>query len=244
MFNKLSIKIITIILLIIVFFIFIKNKITEKIKLLGVNSSNKEIVEIDKNIKIPYIDEPIIIMWNGSISAIPRGWALCDGTTKNNIQTPDLRGRFIVGATTSRQYSSNIVNPTTNSTINYVDSNYTKIHYNTHDKGGLDFPALKEDQMPKHNHNAISHSSKPSTHLANSSDGGNLWQYINTPENIRGGINSNNTTTYSVATSLDSNSKLVIDDHNFNKSTLYKQTKPFDNRPPYYALAYIMYVGT
>jgi len=35
-----------------------------------------------------------IIMWSGLISAIPTGWALCDG----NNATPDLRDRFIVGA--------------------------------------------------------------------------------------------------------------------------------------------------
>lgn len=35
-----------------------------------------------------------IILWNGYISNVPDGFALCDGT--NN--TPDLRNRFIVGA--------------------------------------------------------------------------------------------------------------------------------------------------
>lgn len=35
-----------------------------------------------------------IIMWGGNITDIPKGWALCDG----NNGTPDLRGRFIVGA--------------------------------------------------------------------------------------------------------------------------------------------------
>lgn len=34
-----------------------------------------------------------IVMWSGATTAIPNGWALCDGTNK----TPDLRGRFIVG---------------------------------------------------------------------------------------------------------------------------------------------------
>ena len=34
-----------------------------------------------------------IIMWSGSVSNIPFGWALCDGTNG----TPDLRGRFILG---------------------------------------------------------------------------------------------------------------------------------------------------
>jgi len=36
----------------------------------------------------------IIVMWSGSIGAVPGGWALCDGTGG----TPDLRNRFIVGA--------------------------------------------------------------------------------------------------------------------------------------------------
>lgn len=36
----------------------------------------------------------VIMMWSGSIEAIPAGFALCDGTNG----TPDLRNRFIVGA--------------------------------------------------------------------------------------------------------------------------------------------------
>ena len=39
-----------------------------------------------------------IIMWSGAISDIPDKWHLCDGTIVNDIQTPDLRGRFLVGA--------------------------------------------------------------------------------------------------------------------------------------------------
>jgi microcystin-dependent protein len=35
-----------------------------------------------------------IIMWSGAVSAIPVGWALCDGTNG----TPNLRDRFVVGA--------------------------------------------------------------------------------------------------------------------------------------------------
>ena len=37
-----------------------------------------------------------IIMWSGTIAAIPAAWALCDGTA--NTPGPDLRDRFIVGA--------------------------------------------------------------------------------------------------------------------------------------------------
>lgn len=35
-----------------------------------------------------------IILWSGSIVAIPSGWHLCDGT----VGTPDLRDKFLVGA--------------------------------------------------------------------------------------------------------------------------------------------------
>ena len=38
-----------------------------------------------------------IILWSGSIAAIPTGWYLCDG----NNGTPNLRDRFVVGAGTS-----------------------------------------------------------------------------------------------------------------------------------------------
>ena len=38
-----------------------------------------------------------IITWSGAESAIPDGWALCDGSTVNSYQTPDLR-TFIMGA--------------------------------------------------------------------------------------------------------------------------------------------------
>ncbi len=38
-----------------------------------------------------------IIMWSGSIAAIPTGWVICDGTNS----TPNLRDRFVVGAGSS-----------------------------------------------------------------------------------------------------------------------------------------------
>lgn len=35
-----------------------------------------------------------VLMWSGATDAVPDGWALCDGTN----DTPDLRGRFVLGA--------------------------------------------------------------------------------------------------------------------------------------------------
>lgn len=46
----------------------------------------------------------MIMMWSGTIATIPTGWGLCDGSsqTYNNrtTQKPDLRNKFIVGAST------------------------------------------------------------------------------------------------------------------------------------------------
>lgn len=39
----------------------------------------------------------LIVMWSGSLSVIPSGWNLCDGTNG----TPDLRDRFIAGTSAS-----------------------------------------------------------------------------------------------------------------------------------------------
>jgi len=35
----------------------------------------------------------VIVMWSGTLDAIPAGWALCDG----HDGTPDLRNRFVLG---------------------------------------------------------------------------------------------------------------------------------------------------
>lgn len=39
-----------------------------------------------------------IIIWSGESTAVPSGWALCDGTNG----TPDLRGRFVLGESEDR----------------------------------------------------------------------------------------------------------------------------------------------
>jgi microcystin-dependent protein len=41
-----------------------------------------------------------VILWSGTVLDKPQGWALCDGTVVNGFRTPDLRGRFILGAGT------------------------------------------------------------------------------------------------------------------------------------------------
>lgn len=79
----------------------------------------------------------IIVMWSGS--TVPTGWHLCDGTGtygSNNDPIPDLRGKFILGASVS-----NPVNTTGGSTT----LNLTRTDTHT----------LLETEIPSHTHSGF-----------------------------------------------------------------------------------------
>lgn len=51
----------------------------------------------------PQFPKGVIVMWSGQASAAPAGWCLCDGRTcatpeGGSVTTPDLSGKFIMGA--------------------------------------------------------------------------------------------------------------------------------------------------
>ncbi|MSR73246.1 hypothetical protein EXS61_01410 [Candidatus Parcubacteria bacterium] len=54
-----------------------------------------------------------IIMWSGSVANIPSGWKLCNG----NNGTPNLSGRFIVGAGVTAPYTPNQIGGTRDAVI-------------------------------------------------------------------------------------------------------------------------------
>ena len=87
-----------------------------------------------------YVPTGGIIMWSGSVLAIPTGWALCDGTDG----TPNLRNRFVVG----------------------VGVNST---YDIGDTGG-GTATLSVANMPSHNHSATSTSTSTVTDPGHSHD--------------------------------------------------------------------------
>ena len=65
-----------------------------------INSLNTTINVVVKDSSIP---KGAIIMWSGSITTIPSGWALCNGANG----TPDLRNRFVIGSSSDVSGVSN-----------------------------------------------------------------------------------------------------------------------------------------
>lgn len=57
--------------------------------------TTESIEELETTVEeLETIPAGVIVMWSGAISAIPSGWALCDG----NNGTPDLTDRFVLHA--------------------------------------------------------------------------------------------------------------------------------------------------
>ena len=159
----------------------------------------------------------MIILWSGSSDAIPNGFTLCDG--QNN--TPDLRGRFIVGASASGGYA--------------VDAT-----------GGTNEVTLSTSQLPTHNH-SVSVSGTTSTKSLT----GDITK-ISECYNVAGGatgVFTKKGTGNSPVTGASSNSPTAgVDfdashDHTFTASGTSGDAgsgSAIENRPPYYALCYIM----
>lgn len=159
------------------------------------------------------VPKGIISMWYGSVASIPTGWTLCNGS--NN--TPDLRERFVVGAGG---------NNTTNATGTLNTSGY-----NVNDAGGKDTVKLSTAQMPSHTH-SINHGhtiNDPghSHSIPLKEDAGEHFA------DDAGGDSAPGTNTNSAYTGI------TVNNHTGNSGSKGSGTA-HENRPPYYALAFIM----
>ena len=175
--------------------------------------------------KIDAVAAPIpvggIIMWTGATA--PDGWALCTGQTANGITTPDLRERFIVGA-----MGNNLdVKPTEGYSIGAEGGKTYSFGDETDANGGqnstgTDLHTLTLGQMPEHSHTI---DIRRGTHISDA--------------NIPAGGEGNDDT-IRITDNVSSNNDTSLKGNNQG----HRHTIPLtDNRPPYYALAFIMYVG-
>lgn len=158
-----------------------------------------------------------IIMWSGSMDAVPSGWALCNGQSSNGRQTPDLRGRFVIGAGQGNGLSNRNVNAT----------------------GGAETHTLSVNQMPSHNHNVSGTTTENGSHThtyndyyfseccpswgwwgSGDSDGDNQPRGVDRTTAAAG----SHTHTFNVTSGTTGGSQAV------------------DHMPPFYALAFIMRV--
>lgn len=157
-----------------------------------------------------------IMMWSGNIANIPSGWALCNGQNG----TPDLQGRFIVGA------SQGVV---------MFDS--IGYHYPVGSTGGKNKVALTEAQMPKHG-----------AHMYVSDD--EFHAYADSYNETQSGGPSTEKRWLAIGTltrtdSLAWQNRGWLQEHGneaFPSRWERGNNEAHENRPVYYALAYIMKV--
>ncbi|WP_051335956.1 tail fiber protein [Aquimarina latercula] len=161
-----------------------------------------------------------IIMWSGT--TIPQGWHLCDGSNG----TPNLTNKFIVGA----------------------GDNYT-----IGQRGGRDTVTLTTDQMPSHSHQGVTDNKGEHRHTGSTNTTGSHTHSVPNETGPDGGngvhftIQGNNRTRQQ-GRAAGSHSHTVSTNnagmHNHNFVTSFVgNNKDHENRPPYYALAFIQYQG-
>ena len=153
-----------------------------------------------------------IIMWSGAVDAIPEGWALCDGSNG----TPDLRNRFIVGAGGS---------------------------YNVGNTGGASSVTLNTSQIPSHRHSngtLYTDYKGKHTHFIDPPSDFDVLLTWGSPQNVAAG-DAHLLPNFTIMTF-----SLRTDEEGDHMHNVYGQTSyaggggAHENRPPYYALAYIM----
>jgi microcystin-dependent protein len=169
------------------------------------------------------IPSGVILMWSGSVATIPAGWVLCDG----NNSTPDLRNRFIVGSGTGSSYAVGAT-------------------------GGSDSVTLSTTQIPGHTHTfsaTTGNMSANATHTHTINDPGHSHTYtvVNNATNFQVGETAagyytvTTTSTGASGTGISINSASVQHTHTVSGTTdSTGGGLSHENRPPYYALCYIM----
>lgn len=178
----------------------------------------------------PLVPPGLIVMWSGT--SVPQGWALCDGTQ----ETPDLRGRFVMGASDTP---------------------------NLGETGGLKKITLTDDQLPRHKH--IATSTFDISKLSLTSGGSHKHTFNKkkrNPTDADTGVQignasgsnssdgkgnsdeaitfSNETHTHDLVYKGTYNANNIVTTVLTNTAEMGTTKDPVPNIPPYFVLAYIM----
>lgn len=193
------------------------------------------------------VPEGGIAIWSGSLATIPAGWVLCDGSNG----TPDLRERFVLGAPAA-------TDPGATGGANSFTLSESQLPAHTH--------SASSSTAGSHTHSGSTSSAGNHTHSASTStDGnhnhtfrvGNCYGYVSASTDYAGGHgNSGSYTefdthsagahTHSVSINSAGNHShtVTINSGGSHVHTITLQSAgssaAIDNRPAFYALAYVM----
>lgn len=208
-----------------------------------------------------YVLSGTIVMWGGSVNGIPSGWTLCDGKEliddsklKTQLKTqlypfggggdkpliPDLRERFVVGASSTQGGDNTGVD--------------TPI-YNVNDKGGVNKNMLTLKNIPEHEHKYYRNNGYTfTTKKVQPVIGNSYYDAVTTVTTATSGTDSTGNkgvdgdggmwtptifSNYGTGPKKDGPGFKSI---TFNGDTVYIPNDPdkIENRPPYFALCYII----
>ncbi|ATV46385.1 hypothetical protein [Lake Baikal phage Baikal-20-5m-C28] len=158
----------------------------------------------------------VITMWSGASTAIPVGWWLCDGTNT----TPDLRGRFIIGASGTYAVAAS---------------------------GGSEDVTLTTAEMPAHSHTGTATGNGSHSHYVMNQDSVNpttTGVILTTNYMSKTGSQATTASNYVLggsATVANSGLSSATGTHTHPVTTESQgDGSAFSILPPYYALCYIM----
>jgi hypothetical protein len=110
-----------------------------------------------------------IIAWYGTAATIPVGWALCNGQTVDTIQTPDLRGRFVMAA-----YDPSDLPGTIDAAFLPGNPNGAAREFNHHHLLTIADHVLTRNEIPGHTHEGSGVTGATGSILAAGTTGNNL----------------------------------------------------------------------
>lgn len=161
-----------------------------------------------------------IMLWSGSTGTIPSGWVLCDGANG----TPDLRGRFVIGA--GGDYAVGATGGAASANTSSTSISLT-----------IQGTALTAAQMPSHEHFVAAFVSNTNTILSSSNYLGTHSDDGVTSGNSEYILRSAGTTPPATVGRTSATGGGATHTHSVTQTP---HSHTVNTLPPYYALAYIM----